>query len=1149
MSLIENVKGGIRGIAKIPTKSTFLQDGKLTPDEFVEAGNRLKFKCPCWQWAPGDPQKALSYLPPEKQFLSIMHIPYRSRVSNVTDQKEEALSGESDEWVAAGEKQETKTPAAGATVDKGGDDYFDFNEVEPADPYVVTKFNCSTSLLLDSHSRPQGLDAPTSCPYLQVGHLKTKKAQTDANQDHSKNARQFSGLDTLQTHTQGTNSNHAVDMHVSQLDLDVFQSDRQLAPTVATNALIQRTAPLSLVQGQLVQILEGITRAPLQETDFYATNMPNKQVLEVMQRAARAPQLLQHTEIPAADKQLLPPLHTIDALASGFQLQTLQFWEIGILTIQHILEGNLIVVIDTVSGLVLALRQAERANMARIRLFSMINAYLFDGNNNSVMSHANLATTQRQIGIQQLTSGQNVANVQGNLIGVNVFLNLQAPQRRGMLTPAQITNNFLLGINTKSEQQTQQSQISQAPSQGPVLIQFQQNLQLQQQPLSLNRDLFNTATQLLLILQNSIPPDLSVNRQQQISPIFPVIQNPQQQGADSEGSQTQRQNIMARNFHTVMENDMESVGRDMNPPPLEAKINQPTFNRQRDYWARKSYLLKYIGKAGAGQHLLGYGDGQIEVQEVILRQARGDTISIVDWRKFWKELDTDLKLDAIRLQSPVSDSEEQDEQKDQSSAFWNNPRERYRQEMISDCKVGDKEEEEEVTEEGVIEEIEAVVIDIIDHVAPWPPAQTIPATSSNTIVLDLSQKKLVIQLPNQQELLTLGNQKKTPYISTSQSSKTTRSNIIPIPTTSVHQIQQEQDHLLHRPVAVYQPLINPSIFELPPVVNTQPNNMNQPVNTILVSQQQVQNQRQLTSRSSQLLVKHNYVSSTYEFQRGIGSSETSQLDDTTREQGQEKYLILMQQRAQNQAQKFLMDGMIMNLEARSKGFDNLLYHPFGNFQPSFCPNQYIDYLSKIPSQDQQEYSNELDQYQMQRDDDHDSNDDVFEDADLVELQVRGRRGRGKKNRGRGKAQSQTQPLLFSHQPIQESTQSKLKVPGQRRGKTGAANGTINPSAQSSRIKQITGGSNFNFGSSMDIDMEQMMERDLTQTQSTTNDGPIVSIVPQQLAAASWHVGGETIDVFASQRSNIQHLNDRNEMNIPQQCHLAAQSAYGLRFLP
>ncbi|KAA6354478.1 MAG: hypothetical protein EZS28_049995, partial [Streblomastix strix] len=155
----------------------------------------------------------------------------------------------------------------------------------------------------------------------------------------------------------------------------------------------------------LVQILEGIIEAPLQETDFYATNMSNTQVLEVKQRAARAPQLFQLTEIPAADRQLLLPLQTIYALASGFKLQALELQVLSILTIQHILEGNLTeALIDTVSELVLALRQAERANMVRIRLFSGINAHLFDGNNNSVMSHTNLVTTQRQIVIKQLTS-------------------------------------------------------------------------------------------------------------------------------------------------------------------------------------------------------------------------------------------------------------------------------------------------------------------------------------------------------------------------------------------------------------------------------------------------------------------------------------------------------------------------------------------------------------------------------------------------------------------------------------------------------------------------------------------------------------------------------------------------------------------------
>ncbi|KAA6380143.1 MAG: hypothetical protein EZS28_024330 [Streblomastix strix] len=85
----------------------------------------------------------------------------------------------------------------------------------------------------------------------------------------------------------------------------------------------------------------------------------------------------------------------------------------------------------------------------------------------------------------------------------------------------------------------------------------------------------------------------------------------------------------------------------------------------------------------SGHHHPGYGKGQIEVQKVILRHARGETITIADWRKFWKELDTDLKLDTVRLQSPVSDSEEQGKEKNQSTAFWNNSRKGYRHDDIS----------------------------------------------------------------------------------------------------------------------------------------------------------------------------------------------------------------------------------------------------------------------------------------------------------------------------------------------------------------------------------------------------------------------------------------------------------------------------------
>ncbi|KAA6367765.1 MAG: hypothetical protein EZS28_036710 [Streblomastix strix] len=361
-----------------------------------------------------------------------------------------------------------------------------------------------------------------------------------------------------------------------------------------------------------------------------------------------------------------------------------------------------------------------------------------------------------------------------------------------------------------------------------------------------------------------------------------------------------------------------------------------------------------------------------------------------------------------------------------------------------------------------------------------------------------------------------------PSRSTSQSFETSSSNIIPNTTPSGQQVQQEQDHLLHPPVAASPPPINPSNIELPPVVDTQPIKMTQPVNNLLVSQQYAQNQQQLVNLQQQLFCLQNqqFVSQPYRLpdRPNSWSSITTQpvgMDFRAEQEAQRlhnemilqenrarnKYRIYIQQRALNKAQKFLMDGMLMNLEARNKGFDNPSYNPFGNFQPSFNSNQYIDNLSQILSQDQQDYFNNSDEYLIQRDEDHDSTDDAFGEVDLIQLQVRGHRGRVKKGRGRDKAQSQTPPLLSSHRPIQESMQSKLKVPGQRRGKTGAASGTKNTYTQSSRKIQITGGSDFNFGSSTDIDMEQMMEMDPSQTQSTTDDVPIVSTAPLQLETA------------------------------------------------
>ncbi|KAA6368203.1 MAG: hypothetical protein EZS28_036270, partial [Streblomastix strix] len=482
----------------------------------------------------------------------------------------------------------------------------------------------------------------------------------------------------------------------------------------------------------------------------------------------------------------------------------------------------------------------------------------------------------------------------------------------------------------------------------------------------------------------------------------------------------------------------------------------------------------------------GNGEGQIDEQEVILRRTGGETISIADWRKFWKELDTDLKLDAVRLQSPVSDLEEQGKEKDQK--------------MISDRKVGDKEEEDEITEEVVPEEIEAVITEIIEQLTHIIIVITTICLISlyghqlnqfrrfHRIKLfqNIFKDKLVVQIPNLRVLLTHGNQIKLllpnnnqnnllflkvlqPSISTSQSSETTSSNIIPIPIPSMHQIQQEQHHLLHTPVATSPPPINPSKIDLSPVVDTRPNDIIQPMNNMLAPQLPDPTNSWSNITTQPIEQGQKRISDTYVTKSTEQSSEIFN--------GWNAYEF------GSQKQRFL-------LKISKSTLMTLINIEYKETRITIATMMHLEKLI---------------QYSQK---------------------VRGHRGKGKKGRGRGKAQFQAQSLLTNHQPIKESTQSQLKVPEQRRERTGTANGTINPSAYSSRIKQITGWSDFNFGSTLLLQQPHLNWRQHRDMQ------------------------GEKLQVFfAAQCANVQHLNDGNEINIPQHSRLAAQRADGLGFQP
>lgn len=83
MSVIGQLRAAREYMYPKRTTSAFLEKGVLTPEEFVQAGDELVFKCPTWQWESGDPKKKKSYLPDDKQYLVTRNVPCQTRVSSM----------------------------------------------------------------------------------------------------------------------------------------------------------------------------------------------------------------------------------------------------------------------------------------------------------------------------------------------------------------------------------------------------------------------------------------------------------------------------------------------------------------------------------------------------------------------------------------------------------------------------------------------------------------------------------------------------------------------------------------------------------------------------------------------------------------------------------------------------------------------------------------------------------------------------------------------------------------------------------------------------------------------------------------------------------------------------------------------------------
>jgi len=95
-------------LSPVLRESKFKEHGRITPEEFVAAGDFLAYKFPVWSWQAGDASQAKNFLPADKQYLLTRGVPCLRRASSLayTDAEEDAerlVSAESgpagDDWV------------------------------------------------------------------------------------------------------------------------------------------------------------------------------------------------------------------------------------------------------------------------------------------------------------------------------------------------------------------------------------------------------------------------------------------------------------------------------------------------------------------------------------------------------------------------------------------------------------------------------------------------------------------------------------------------------------------------------------------------------------------------------------------------------------------------------------------------------------------------------------------------------------------------------------------------------------------------------------------------------------------------------------------------------------------------------------------
>ncbi|CAD7940111.1 unnamed protein product [Amoebophrya sp. A25] len=130
----DTLRAGVAAVTPVPTESKFIEEGTLTPAEFLQAGDQLVFKFPSWQWETGKQSCRANYLPDEKQYLITRNVRCKERVRDLDASLQRIQM--SDDWALPpdieGEKKAAAAESSGAAK-KETPDFGDLDNMLAAD--------------------------------------------------------------------------------------------------------------------------------------------------------------------------------------------------------------------------------------------------------------------------------------------------------------------------------------------------------------------------------------------------------------------------------------------------------------------------------------------------------------------------------------------------------------------------------------------------------------------------------------------------------------------------------------------------------------------------------------------------------------------------------------------------------------------------------------------------------------------------------------------------------------------------------------------------------------------------------------------------------------------------------------------------------